>query len=94
MANSSHSRQLYVVDVATEADYEYVRALGSSVAANREIEGILNLVDGVYRNELLLRLRISFQNAWTTVNDPYTAEPFAKFAVEHDILLANMMFRS
>ena len=23
-----------------------------------------------------------------------TVEPFAKFAVEHDILLANMMFRS
>ena len=25
---------------------------------------------------------------------PFTYEPFAKFAVEHDILLANMMFRS
>ena len=63
----------YVVDVATEADYEYVRALGGSAEANREIEGILNLVDGVYRNELLLRLRIAFQHAWDTPNDPYTA---------------------
>ena len=63
----------YVVDVATEADYEYVRALGGSIQANREIEGILNLVDGVYRNELLLRLQIGFQNTWDTPNDPYTA---------------------
>ena len=63
----------YVVDVATEADYEYVRALGGSAEANREIEGILNLVDGVYQNELLLRLRIGFQHAWDTPNDPYTA---------------------
>ena len=30
-------------------------------------------MDGVYQNELLLQLRISFQHAWTTVNDPYTA---------------------
>ena len=41
---ATHTR--YVVDVATEADYEYVRALGGSAEANREIEGILNLVDG------------------------------------------------
>ena len=63
----------YEFDIATEADYEYVQALGGAVAANREIQGILNQVEGVYQNELLLQLRISFQHAWTTVNDPYTA---------------------
>ena len=63
----------YEFDIATEADYEYVQALGGAVAANREIEGILNQVDGVYESELLLQLRISYQNAWGTVNDPYTA---------------------
>ena len=56
----------YIVDVATEADYEYVKALGGSENANREIEGILNQVDGVYQSELSLRLRLVFQNAWVT----------------------------
>ena len=62
----------YVFDVATEADYEYVRALGGSAAANREILGILNQVEGVYQSELLLQLRISFQNTWNMQDDPYT----------------------
>ena len=63
----------YVFEVATEADYEYVQASGGSEEANREIEGILNQVEGVYQSELLLQLRISFQNAWKTEDDPYTA---------------------
>ena len=64
----------YEFDIATEADYEYVQALGGPEQANREIEGILNLVDGVYQNELLLQLRITFQHAWDTVADPYTGK--------------------
>ena len=54
----------YVVDLATEADYEYVQALGGSAKATSEIEGILNVVEGVYQSELLLQLRIDFQHAW------------------------------
>ena len=61
----------YIVDVATEADYEYVQALGGSKNANREIEGILNQVDGVYQSELSLQLRIVFQHAWATEENPY-----------------------
>ena len=91
-----------MVDVATEADYEYVRALGGSTEANREIEGILNLVDGVYQNELLLRLRIGFQHTWDTPNDPYTAQDVfdrldefvaywnSNFAAEQDYDLAHL----
>ena len=60
----------YEFEVATEADYEYVQALGGSEEANREILGILNQVDGVYQSELLLQLRVSFQRAWT-MEDPY-----------------------
>ena len=63
----------YELDVATEADYEYVQALGGSENARREIEGILNQVDGVYESELLLKLRISFQHIWDMEDDPYTA---------------------
>ena len=60
----------YEFEVATEANYEYVQALGGSEEANREILGILNQVDGVYQSELLLQLRVSFQRAWT-MEDPY-----------------------
>ena len=62
----------YVVEVATEADYQFVQALGGSVAANREILGILNQVEGVYQSELLLRLQVTFQHAWEMEDDPYT----------------------
>ena len=92
----------YVVEVATEADYEYVRTLGGSEEANREILGILNQVDGVYQNELLLQLRIGFQHTWDTPNDPYTAEDVfdrldefvaywnSNFAAEQDYDLAHL----
>ena len=63
----------YEFDVATDADYEYVQALGGSEKANREILGIMNQVEGVYQSELLLQLRISFQHAWDIEDDPYTA---------------------
>ena len=61
----------YVADVATEADYEYVQAAGGTVEANREIEGILNVVEGVFQSELLVKLRISFQHVWATEEAPY-----------------------
>ena len=62
----------YEFDIATEADYEYVQALGGSENANLEIEGILNQVEGVYQSELLLQLQITFQHAWDMEKDPYT----------------------
>ena len=65
----------YVFEVATEADYDYVQALGGSEAANREILGIMNQVEGIYQSELMLQLRVSFQHAWATQDEsyPYTA---------------------
>ena len=71
-AASSTIPTKYEFDIATEADYEYVQALGGSEEAIREIEGILNQVEGVYQSELLLQLRISFQHAWGMEDDPYT----------------------
>ena len=70
------------LDVATEADYEFVQALGGSAEANSEIEGILNVVGGVYQSELLLKLQISFQNAWAAEEDPYTASTTAGLETE------------
>ena len=72
-ASTSITPTKYEFEIATEADYEYVQALGGSEQANLEIEGILNQVEGVYESELLLQLRISFQHTWKTDDDPYTA---------------------
>ena len=71
-ASTSNNPINYVAQVATEADYEYVQAMGGSSEANREILGIMNQVEGVYQSELLVQLRISFQNAWDVEDDPYT----------------------
>ena len=72
-AAATDTTTTYTVEVATEADYEYVQYWGGSEeAANREIRGILNLVEGVYETELKLKLEIVYQHAWTRSSDPYS----------------------
>ena len=66
-----------VVELATEADFEYFTAFGSSeVAARNEIISIVNQVEGIYNTQFGLRFSIVFQNVWATSSDPYTtADP-------------------
>ncbi len=59
-----------VIEIATDADFEYVNALGGALQANSEILSIMNMVEGVYQRELGLTFKVVFQNAWTT-QDPY-----------------------
>ena len=61
-----------VIELATEADYDYVSALGGSAEANNEILGIMNQVQGIYESQLGLTFSIVFQHSWATSNDPYT----------------------
>ncbi|HKH48851.1 MAG TPA: zinc-dependent metalloprotease family protein, partial [Thermoanaerobaculia bacterium] len=56
-------------DIATEADYEYYLIYGASTYS--QIEGILNSVDGIYKADLALTLRIVYQSVWTTNQAPY-----------------------
>jgi hypothetical protein len=58
------------VEIATDADLEYVNALGGPAAANAEILGILNVTEGLYTNQLLLSLSVVFQHTWST-GDPF-----------------------
>ncbi len=58
------------LDIATDADFEYVNTLGGAVNANNEILAILNMVEGVYNLELNLTIRVTFQHTWTSP-DPY-----------------------
>jgi hypothetical protein len=62
------------VELATEADAEYVTALGGTVAANNEILSIMNMVEGVYQQQNDLTFTITFQHTWTNAaSDPYSA---------------------
>ncbi|HXG83475.1 MAG TPA: FG-GAP-like repeat-containing protein [Pyrinomonadaceae bacterium] len=59
-----------IVEIATEADFEFVALLGNANKANREILDILNMVDGVYQAELGLSISVVYQHAWSTA-DPF-----------------------
>lgn len=58
------------LEVATEADFEYVTRLGGASAANANIVSILNMVEGTYVSELDLEITITFQHTWSAA-DPY-----------------------
>jgi hypothetical protein len=61
-----------IVRLATDADAEYVAALGGPGQANSHILSIMNQVDGIYQVELGITFQIVFQNAWTdAATDPY-----------------------
>jgi hypothetical protein len=60
-------------DIATEADYEYVTAMGGAAGANNAILDVLNQVDGIYRTQLSISLHVVYQHAWETADDPYSS---------------------
>ena len=68
---AANLQTLRVIELATDADFEYVQAFGGSSQANAEILSILNMVEGVYERELNLTFDIVFQHSWTTP-DPFT----------------------
>jgi Metallo-peptidase family M12/Calx-beta domain/Reprolysin family propeptide/Domain of unknown function (DUF4214) len=65
---------LKIAQLATDADAEYVTALGGATQANNQIMSIMNMVDGIYQIEIGVTFQIVFQNAWTnSATDPYTS---------------------
>ncbi|HMS41076.1 MAG TPA: M12 family metallo-peptidase, partial [Pyrinomonadaceae bacterium] len=67
----SSPQTLRVIEIATDADFQYVAALGGANQANAEIAGILNMAEGVYESELRLTIRIVYSHFWTTP-DPFS----------------------
>ncbi|MCU0238036.1 MAG: FG-GAP-like repeat-containing protein [Pyrinomonadaceae bacterium] len=59
-----------VLEIATEADSDFVSNFGSSAATNVEILSVLNLVEGVYEQELGLTIEVVYQHTWSG-SDPY-----------------------
>jgi hypothetical protein len=63
---------LRVIEIATDADFQYLAVFGNSpTRANDEILSVLNMVEGVYENELGLTFSVVYQHTWTT-QDPFT----------------------
>ena len=59
------------IELAIDADLEYINTLGGIAPATNEILGILNTVEGLYQNELALTISVVYQHSWTTA-DPYS----------------------
>jgi hypothetical protein len=58
------------MDIATDGDAEYYQSYG--VAGFDRITAIVNGVDGIFRSQINLFLRITFQQLWTDpATDPY-----------------------
>jgi hypothetical protein len=65
---------LKIARIATDADAEYVAALGGATQANAQITSIMNMVDGIYQVEIGITFQIAFQNTWAdAATDPYTS---------------------
>lgn len=64
-----------VIEIATEADYEYVQSTGGAVGANTKILNTLNLVEGYYSRELNLTLSVVYQHTWSTQDAFETTTP-------------------
>jgi hypothetical protein len=63
-----------VLEIATEADFEFFQLNGSNVAStNVNILNVLNQVEGIYQTTFNIRFLVPFQSVWTTTNDPYTS---------------------
>jgi hypothetical protein len=58
------------MEIATEADFQYVTLSGGAAAANSQIVSILNMVEGTYASELDLELSIVYQHTWSSL-DPF-----------------------
>jgi Metallo-peptidase family M12/Calx-beta domain/Putative binding domain, N-terminal len=60
-----------VIDLATEADFEYFTFFGNATNANNEILSIMNQVEGIYNAQFGLQFTIVFQSVWADSADPY-----------------------
>ena len=60
-----------ILDIATDADFEYVNARGNAALANARILADLNLVEGLFENQINMSFEVVFQRAFATNTDPY-----------------------
>ncbi len=56
------------IEIATEADFDFVNTTTNAAGANAKILSILNMVEGLYENELNLTVSVVFQHTWSTAD--------------------------
>ncbi len=59
-----------VLELATEADFDFVNSAGGASGANAKVLSILNMVEGLYETELNLTISVTFQHTYSTA-DPF-----------------------
>jgi Reprolysin (M12B) family zinc metalloprotease/Secretion system C-terminal sorting domain len=79
----SATASCYIVEIATEADYEFYQLRGSSVTvANNSILSELNQVEGLYQSTFNMQFIVTFQNVWTTASDPYSSTIYSAIVLD------------
>lgn len=56
------------LEIATESDWEFY----DNGQTLQDIQGCLNMVEGIYYSQFTMRFKIVYQHEWTTSSDPYT----------------------
>jgi len=56
---------LRTIEMATEADLDFVNSAGGAAGANAKILSILNMVEGLYESELNLTISVVYQHTWS-----------------------------
>lgn len=77
---SAQPLDCFVLEIATEADFEYFQTHGSN--ANNQILSILNQVEGIYNSTFAIDFVVSFQNIFETSSDPYSATAVGNILIE------------
>ena len=71
-SGANRAEQCYVMEFASEADFNWFSTYGSN--SNGQILTIMNVVDGIYRAQIDLRVIVTFQNVYTSsAADPYSS---------------------
>ena len=83
-AGSKSLSACYVLEVATDSDYELYQKYGSNPGQTlQHVINQLNIVEGIYQNSgINIIISVVYQNVWTTVNDPYVETN--KFAIRDE----------
>jgi hypothetical protein len=69
---------LKTLEIATEADLDYVNSAGGAAGANAKILSILNMVEGVYESELNLTISVVYQHTWSVADNFDTTTPVVR----------------
>lgn len=69
-----------ILEVATDADYEYYKRNGAST--NARILNDMNIIAGIYQSTFNVRIMVTYQHVFTTPDDPYTSTDPSKLLGE------------